>query len=325
VHKFKFILASFFLNLATTVSAVEMVNVVPDEFESTGGHAVGLANSGVAALADTSAVRANPAMLALERQYTLGIGYHWPTAGRDFYQAGVVDSVTSSLAAGFNYVGFTEKFKGQEELDRRDSPVKQRASLAFAKVVDRLAVGLTGNYVEGYRPKESIAVGSGEDFDDYKGASVGLGLAGLLTTQLRIGASVENLGNRKVENLAPQMIRAGIAYLTFNGSLTLQLDYRERQALENFYADESEGAAPGAMVSLPVERMLFTSFSLKVYDLARLFGSYGNSMSEEARRSYGYGVALAHEIFSISYGVYKPHMDLAETHNAVNVNLAIAM
>ncbi|MGE0171611.1 MAG: hypothetical protein AB7T49_02450 [Oligoflexales bacterium] len=298
---------------------------VPDEYESIGGHALGLGNAGMAALGGPSAVRANPAMIALEKNYTLSAGYHWPSAGREFYQAGIVDSVTSDIAAGVSYVGYEDDFVNLEREDQiGDSRVDRRASVALAKILNKLSFGLSAHFISGYEYHSDER----EKLEKKSGATAGIGVAGLLTQTLRVGASVENLGNRKVKEFAPQIVRAGVAFMTFGGNLTLHLDYRQRENLTGEpLVDERSNDEP-TVTSEPItgpERMMFASTSLKVYDLIRILGSYGWSVSGSDRTSAGYGIGLVHEVFSISYNIFQPYLKSSKTHNAVNVNVVLAM
>jgi hypothetical protein len=277
----------------------------------------------MAALGGPSAVRANPAMIALERTYTVSAGYHWPTEGREFYQAGVVDSVTSSIAAGAGYVGFEDSFVNEDLEDQiYDSRVDRRASVAVAKIINKLSFGVSAHFLSGHEfdPEENR-----RELSQVSGATAGVGLAGLLTESLRVGVSAENLANKKVKPFAPQIIRAGAAYITFSGNMTLHLDYREREEFEQSpLLGEAEAPEQEQEEEGP-ERMMFASTSVKVYDLIRLLGSYGWSVSESDRRSLGYGISLVHEVFSISYNISQPYLKSSKTHNSVNVNLIMAM
>ncbi|MEI6399609.1 MAG: hypothetical protein WCO71_12645 [Pseudomonadota bacterium] len=86
---------------------------VPEEYESTGGQSLAFGGSVATGLGGASAIRANPALMALEKEYSINGAYHWPTAGRDFYQVGVVDGKTSPIAAGFTYTGAQDNINSE--------------------------------------------------------------------------------------------------------------------------------------------------------------------------------------------------------------------
>ena len=184
---------------------------IPDEYEAVGGNALGFANTASVAFSDVSSVRSNPGMLALESQYSVSAGYHWPTEGRDFYQAGVVDTKTSTVAAGFSFTGFQDDLdRGSYDFSERDALTEKRLALAVAYPLKFLSVGFGGQYVRG-------AVWDDGEFVTKKGPTLNLGAVGLLTKTIRIGASAENLNNRKVEALSPRVFRGGIAWLILGG------------------------------------------------------------------------------------------------------------
>src|SRR5262245_51440873 len=74
---------------AAPVWAVDAEKRIPAEYESTSALGVAMNNGGYAANDPHAAVRANPALLSLEKQYSVSAGYHWPQSGREFYQASV--------------------------------------------------------------------------------------------------------------------------------------------------------------------------------------------------------------------------------------------
>ena len=124
---------------------------IHDEIESSGGHSLGLGQGGMAAVSGISSVRLNPAMIGLEKKYSVVGSYHWPTFGREFYQAGVVDSRTSNLSAGLIYSGFNEDFK-ITEYDRqagKESVVKSRLGIALSQITGKFSVGLSVFFIQG--------------------------------------------------------------------------------------------------------------------------------------------------------------------------------
>ncbi len=320
------------IDFAAKGEKIERYERVPDEFESAGGHALGLANAGTAALSEQSSVRTNPAMLGFEKQYTISGGYHWPSFGREFYQAGAVDSKTSPLAAGLTYTSSKEPYEGNEskikfEADKSkqaqvylDSPIQYRLSLGVAKALSLVSVGFGLQYVEGFGQEPDSAL-----FEKKKGMTLGAGIGGLLTQNLRIAASVENLANERVKNMAPKMYRAGLAYTALMGDLTLHLDYSQRQRVLQELIPF--GAQVSERPSLGDEKMMFASFSLRVQDFIRFLGGYGQEVGGELkpRRSAAMGIALVNRDYSLSYLANNPYMEDTRVHQALNLSFQLSI
>ena len=298
---------------------------IPDEYEAVGGHALGLGNSGAAGLAGVAAARTNPALLPYESEYSVYMGYHWPSAGRDFYQVGVVDSVTSKIAAAVNYTSFTEDYKkfrisNPNELD---APIKNRAVLAFAGSLSKISLGLSGQYVDGY---DRDADGN---YERLKGITMGAGLSGLITPMLKFGLSVENLANRKVEILAPQTVRAGMALLLFDGGFSWQLDLQQRQRIDLFENSNIAVAADGGSQEAgkkftDPERMIINSISVRFMNIVRMLCAYGQSVSSDKRRSLSGALGLVQNRFAITYGVSRGYWEQDETHQALDLHVVFA-
>ena len=185
---FKILLAGSIVGLfiSQAALAVDENLRVPDEYESTGGHIGGFSNGGVAAVGGVTAVRANPAMLSEDKEYTVSMGYHWPSGGREFYQAGVVDSKTSPVAAGVSYTGFNDEYDYSQDSSvevESDSPIMKRAALAMSQSFGAFSAGLGGGYVEAHplRGTESFV----DDEESIKGYTLNFGMAGYLGKQLR--------------------------------------------------------------------------------------------------------------------------------------------
>ena len=318
--------ATSFADAATTIHGGR----VPDELESVGGHGLGFGNEGVAAVSGQSSVRSNPAMMAFEKQYRLSAGYHWPTYGREFYQAGVVDSKTSSLAAGVLYSEGLSEFESFQRNastpDERmsahfDSPVKRRVSLGLAQSFAKLSAGMGGQFVEFHN-----------DGRLQKGTSLSLGLAGLITSHLRFGLSAENLANGRVKNVSPRTYRFGFAYTMLGGDVTAHLDLKQRDriALESPVSLGLTGnitdAPPGVQPApKKPERMLTASFSARVQDLVRLMGAYGQNVGGPKRTALSGGVALVKGEFALSYLVGKPYNVDSKSHQAVNLSMNLSI
>ena len=325
----------FGLSLGPGAFAKDQGQRVPDEFESAGGLGLGLGNSGTASDTGLAAVRNNPAMLALEKQYSVSAGYHWPSAGREFWQAGAVDSKTSRTSAGLLYSTGKDKYVSQAELKDKDedrfktfydSPIKFRIAGALAQQFSNLAVGLGVGYVEGYHPEDEKHLEKEPEL--IKGVLFGFGLAGMLSPALRFSASVENFNNQKLKDLAPKTYRAGVSWNGLYPGLLVNADYKQRDRVlqERLVSkgDELSLAEDGEGLSGP-EKMVTGSFSMAFQQAFRLLGSYGQDISGTGRKSISGGIALVNQSVSLSYLVGKPYMSDKRIHQAVNLSMQVSI
>lgn len=332
VFKRFFFLTCCFSSIALSVPTKNQ-GYVCDEIESVGGHALGLGNDGSAAIVDQSNIRANPAMMAFEKQYKVSAGYHWPAIGREFYQAGILDSKTSNVAAGILYTQGLSQFRPASELATEDaqqifdaaydSHIKRRFSLALAQSMGMIAVGLNGQYAEFYSSIDQ------KSWTLEKGTSLGFGLGGLLTKELKFGFSAENIANKKIEHVAPRTYRLGAAYTFFSGDITAHLDLKQRDRLSQeklFFLEDGKSlfSSEEPWLQKP-ERMATFSFTARIQDLLRLLAAYGHGLQNSDRRSLSAGLVLVNKSFSISYLVNRPYFSLEKIHHAVNFSTNLSL
>lgn len=332
----------FFFSAILQLSFFDAVAQVPDEIESLGGHALGFGNAGAVAGGSIASVRANPAMLAVEKQYTLHAGYHWPSLGRDFYQVGAVDSKTSPVAAGLSYTAGIDDFStvelensAAEDKDKKalqyllDSPIVRRLSFAVAIPSDKFALGVGADYVEGFPPVAFNEFSGLEKTEPTHGVGLHVGLAGLLTKMVRLGVSAENLNQKLMKNLAPTVYRGSAAVILMGGAVTFHLDLKRRERIlqekeYQLYTAAAEGVEFDQLqssLSKP-EDMVVGSFSLRAYDMLMVLGGYAHEVSEvNPRQSLSGGLALVNNFGSLSYTASKPYFSEERSHHAVNCAL----
>jgi hypothetical protein len=314
------IFASFCL-VAVIGAFVPTLNArpLPTEYVSTPGLGLGLSNSGVAAFGGIEGIQINPALLSLQSQYMVSAGYYWPGQGRDFYQFGVLDSKTSSIAAAATYTSFAEEFNAEKDLQNNneeilDAQVRRRMRLGLAQKFSAFAVGISGQMLEAYRPSEDNPF----EYETLKGISINLGLAGGVTQELRYGLSVENLSNKKIKEYAPKQYRAGIAY-NVNSDVTAHADYKQRERLEI----EAEPLPLAQSLTVPRdEKTIITSFTARVYNVVRLLAAYGWELDERRQEMAG-GLVIASDKMTISYLTRRP--DLKESTSEQTINLSFEM
>lgn len=333
LHSDKLFTAVMMVGVSWPVLAVTQSNTgpkLPEEYLSTGEHATAFANGGSLSSTGYSAVRANPAMLANEKQYTLGGGYHWPVAGREYYQAGIVDSKTSKMAAGVNYSSALDDYEGPWNKDGSvragESPVRRRIGIGLAQNLKNFSLGAAGQFVEAADPAKSFDDGANR----IKGFTFGVGMIAGITTNVRFGLSVENLANKKVAFAAPTIYRGGLAWGAAK-DVMLYLDYRRREAVETFEApppalsivDLESDTSTGSLSS---EQSLLGGASVKVFDLLRLSaGAGGSSSGGQATSTVAGGLALVNKSFSFAYAVQRPDLKFAGVHHSVSLGLDMAL
>ena len=297
---------------------------IPDEYRASGGYSIGLSHAAMVADNGVAAVELNPAMIALARDYRVSLGYNWPATGRGFYQVGIVDGKTAKIAAGVLYTGFHEKFDGHGFLHTElDSPIKQRGRVAMSGMLGKIALGVSGQYVEGYQFTENVHGLPALTSDKYRygstahdkrtGITAGLGAAIALTPTLRLGAAINNLANRKVRDFAPRTIRAGAAWFaTPQGDIAVHLDYYERERVALF---EQGQHTP--------ERLAIASCSVRVYDVVRILAAYGQSLVDKSGE-FAAGLTLVNDNISLSYGFRRPWPRNTITQ-AVNLGFTVVL
>jgi|GEM_PF-3514616 hypothetical protein len=296
---------------------------LPDEIEAVGGMGTAQGHVGAASSSELGAIRTNPAMLYKHTSYDVSGVYYWPSIGRPFYKAGIIDGMTSSIVAAFEYTGFTEELKDRGERTEVDSPVRRRGSVAFAVPTEYVSLGLAAHYVEAEDPEAP----AGEE-KDLKGISLGAGLVGQLTESLRLGLSVQNLNNRRVGAVAPRMLRAGITWEPPRGSVMLSVDYRERERSAVFET------LPLQSLNLSLtelerweepERMGFVGLQVDTYDVLRVFASYGHSVSGPERELLAGGVGIFQKTYSLAYAVNKNFPAQNELQSSLLLSLIMKM
>ena len=310
---------------------------IPDEFESVGGHGLGFANSGSVATSGLAAIRTNPAMLSIERNYSIFGGYHWPSVGREYYQAGAVDGKTSHLAAGVIYTSSNSDYENYESHSNDsgrfnayyDSPIKYRVAAALSQSFQNISIGIGGQYIEGYIPDEN-GFNLNDDKLLVKSSTLNFGLAGLLTKQIRFGVSLENVANKKVKDIAPSTFRAGLAFVALKGFATAHIDYlkRDRVFQEKFIPSNLMLNTSSVNTTIGVdkpEHLITGSASARAYDILRVLVGLGKDIGGSNRTLYSAGLALVHTNFTISYSFSQPYTTDSESHHAINFSSQIAI
>ena len=302
---------------------------LPDEYETTSGHGLAMNNAGYALNDGFTAVRANPALLSTQKDYTVSAGYHWPTAGRDYYQAGVVDAKTATVAAGVSYTGYTDDFAYPvDPVSSKptgaafyDSPVTRRANVAVASVFGQFSLGLGATYIEAHPAPGSALQQSGAT--RVTGFGLNAGIATALSSEWHFGAAIENASSRKLKDYDPRMFKIGTAY-SLSPMFTLFLDARQRDRVPE-YEEQISLDSPSQSITLSQpERLIIGSAVAMLQDYLRLTISYGQSTTD-GRRLLSGGAALISKNFVLSYAASRPYMKIPGAHQAVTFSFEMAI
>lgn len=278
---------------------------VPHDYESQGGQSLGLNNGGSASVNGLGAIRANPAMLAADKKYELNASYMWPSSGREVYQLGAVDSKTSSVAMGVLYTGHREGYTHwrdvtdeKQEAAFYDSALKRRIAVGLAYNFSSFSIGINGSFVDG----------SNQDKSGTSGVTFGFGAMLEPLKDFRLGASVENIVNGKVKEIAPRIYRVGASYKMFD-SLTFNADYIQRQRVpqERPYATYSSQDTLKLMEEEEKTAILSASFLLK--ELLLFSAGYGRSFDKTSRNSAAGSISLAKNNFYLGYALRRPYFE----------------
>ena len=336
------LILKFCIQTQSVLAQEKFPGIVPEEIESSGGHSLSLGNGGMAALVGLGSVRMNPAMLPFEPQYTISAGYHWPRVGRSFYQVGAVDS-TTKVSAGIlvssaftPYIGCpngaTISTENETSSYVADSPVSYRVIAGLAYPFSKFSLGVGGQFVKGAVRREAtnFAPLSPSAFNETSGMTLNLGVGGLVTSHLRLGVSVSNLGNRDLREIAPLTYRAGVALTTFDGVLTLHGDYIRRQRVwqEAVELVDSKITATNHATSInyaqSYENLGIASGSIQFKNIFRLLAAFAHDFSSNGeRQSISAGLGLSNKGLSISYLISKPYLNREGYHHALNLALGI--
>ncbi|MBC7661760.1 MAG: hypothetical protein H7249_18860 [Chitinophagaceae bacterium] len=300
-------------------------STIPDEIVTPGGQAAYQAGSGAALVSDQGAIHINPAMLYRHRTYDVGGTYTWPVVGREYYRVSAIDGVTSKWTTAFEYTGFGDGLAGRETRNL-DSPVRRRGALGFSIPSDFVAVGFAGNYLEADDPRSAQT-------QTIKAFTLGAGLVAQLSHNFSFGASVENFNNKKVKDVAPQTVRAGVAYEDKGGTLGVYADYRDRERspyLEErlLTADLNHMVPLDTNVTpsnLPRERMALIGGQVQTFDVLRIFFGAGKNVGGEHAEVISGGLGIFQKNFSLAYGVSRTYPNVKDLQDSVTLSITMKM
>ncbi len=319
-------LISLIASSTGALAAESVVTHIPDEYESNSAFSAAMNNGGYASNDPHSAIRANPALLGTQKAYSVAAGYHWPVEGRDYYQASIVDTKTSAIAAGVSYTSFIDKFKYSDNVNpdasRFDSPLEKRGVVAFSHAVGKGTAGAGATYVS-TKPIQNVKIQGREG--SIQGTGLNLGFAYPVTNQIVVGGAIENMSNSKIKDYAPRTQKLGAAYI--GPQITANFDVRQRERVGQFELPPTDILAPATPASVnddEPEKMAIASLSGKMQNYLKITGSYGQSLTDD-RKQLGGGVSLQSQNFVLSYTANRPYLSKSAAHQSIALILDIAM
>ena len=269
-----------------------------NELTNPGGLGIGFNNTGAAFQDNISAIQINPALLVDKRQYIVSGNYHWPASGNEFFQAGVIDSQTSSVAAAMSYMGY---------LDDEDSAVKKRINLGIAQAMGPLAAGISGQFLDASTSEDK----------ELRSIALNIGVLATLGHGFKIGGSVENFANEKIKEFAPRTYRVGASY-ALSQKFIANLDYQNRELLK----EEID-----AISKRDKEEMVVASLVGYWRNYLKLFASYGRELrAPVVHEALSGGAGIENQNFALYYMIALPDMAVkSEKHHAVNLSFNLKM
>lgn len=309
-----------------------------DDLEAYGGISAAYSGGGTSAADEITAIRANPAMIAQSKKYRMRGTFHWPTYGRTFYQAGVVDG-TGPVKAGIQYTApldrsFEDPLEAAQNLNLTERQnliwgmqTIQRFNLSLAQSFGKLSVGITGSYVEGmqrpYRSYSSTLT---------QGITLGMGISAPITESLIVSASAENLNNQRLSDLAPTIYRAGVS--TWIAEVVgIHGDFIHRQRVRSEWVLVPPQNQPDDPTTISLldqrpslsrtEQSIVTGVELNLENILKIVGSYRHEIGSDGlqRRSLSGGIAISQGLYKITYTVRRPYLSDHHLHQAVSLSL----
>ena len=322
--------------------ANESAGYYSDDLEAYGGESGAYSGGGSGVFNDIEAIRASPALIASSQAYRVGASFHWPTYGRSFYQAGVVDG-TSTIKAGLIYTAPLNRSYQEDPLEkssvlksythRQDAlwgmQTIQKFNLTLAQSWgDKLMLGITGAYIQGLqRPYRSFKI------EPTNGVTLGFGLAAHITPTMTFAASAENLNNHALTDLAPIIYRVGGSGAIFKDIIRLYADYlhRERVRSEWVLIHPKNTTAEPNWQSLFENRSSLSAYEQSVVGgievtlekMIKIIGSYRHEISANGfdRRSFGSGISINSELYKISYTIKRSSLSHSKLHQTVSLHI----
>lgn len=314
-----------------------------DDLEAYAGASGAYSGGGSGALTDIAAIRASPAIIALQDDYRIGASYHWPAYGRSFYQVGVVDG-TSPIKAGVLYTAPRDRIYDDESLDNPSLLMQStsylqdmlwgmktihKVNLSLAQAFGRVAVGITGAYIDGMkRPYRSFKL------TQATGITIGFGVAAQLPSDLTVAASVENLNNRNLVDLAPTIYRLGFSGFAYKSILSVHGDYlrRERVRSEWTLIKPKTARDQAHWQSLfeqrpslsAYEHSLVGGIALTLENTFKLMGSYRHEIGSNGlnRQGLSGGISIISGIYEITYTIKQTHRQHRGLHQTASLNFS---
>ena len=257
---------------------------------------------------EISGIKTNPALLIGNKDnYQVEANYQWPTEGRELYQIGAVDSRTAKTTAGLLYSGHFAKTKNLST----DVPVKHRIHVGFAQRTGKFRLGIAGQYSAGDKDASIEA----------KGVRFNAGVIADVSKKLKIGASGENLGSKKLAAIAPTTFRSGISYAFSNG-FELQGNYMRRRLVEGEFTAKDKDWIDTVGAAIVANWKSFFIAGAFARELQPLWTA-GDTDPNKKRSSISGSAGFEQKNFRLSYSMRAPKLGTKLREQAVQIGYAV--
>ena len=143
--------------------------------------------------------------------------------------------------------------------------------------------------------------------------------------------SFENLNNKNVADIAPQIIRAGGALLLDGGRISIHGDYVDRQRVASEFSGDmsatdvfgglAEQSNVGTISNIERERKAVISGTVSVQNMVRLSAGYAQEIGTGDRSQLAAGVAIVSQGYTLSYQASSPYLKAGHLNQAVSLSI----
>lgn len=284
---------------------------IPDEVELSSGLGIAYGPGGSIASPGIHSIKTNPAQLGFQKNYFSGASYHWPTAGRNYYNVGFVDAKTSKVTAGVQYTGFLEKKYTDELPDGAyDSLTKDRIIVGLGTLLsDKFSLGINAVYtrnhvrntVDNNLKKKAIAFGGGFVMKPQNNVSI-------------VG-SAQNIFNQSADLVNPKTYTFGASYV-YKDIVQLGLEYKNRKRMQFEQNFEKRS-----------EQLLIGSAEIPFRQYLNIIGSYTYELKKQVERRtlISGGIEFRSKNLGLGYMISTKSLNRDVAHHAVNLDLKLQL
>ena len=156
---------------------------------------------------------------------------------------------------------------------------------------------------------------------------MGVGAVALLSRNLKLGFSAQNINNKKVKNFSPRFYKLGVSWEVYPETLSVNLDYRRRSRIKDI--EGSLDPIPGFELDSDSlrglefeEEMVYLGGKAKVYNLLRIDANYGMSLQkDDLRSSLSTSLGIYQNEYSFVYTLSQPYMEYSDLQSTISLQV----